>query len=319
MRFEDAYEEFKLYAAKRHKKQCFDTITQNFKKHVLPYFKEKNIYDLTLKNVIYWQNEIYSFNFSNNYNKNLYCAFNSFLNYCVLNSYIQSNFLRIIGSFKKKVEIHAYDTYNYFDFKKFRRGLTELIYKYYFDLIYFYGLRMSEAMALKFSDLEHNMLHVGTSIQRGGKRAIDSPKTANSDRYLKLNFFMRLKLFILKCYYIKIYGNDSNDYFIFGGKKPLSPTTLKRYKHKACVNSNVREIKIHEFRHSYATRMIKKGVPIEIVSRNLGHSSVAITLDIYVHHEKKRNKSLFLQFDFFNTITQNFKKIIQSIITRFIV
>ena len=43
MSFEEAYEEFKIYALKRHKKQGFITIDQDFSKHVLPYFKEKNM------------------------------------------------------------------------------------------------------------------------------------------------------------------------------------------------------------------------------------------------------------------------------------
>ena len=80
----------------------------------------------------------------------------------------------------------------------------------------------------------------------------------------------------------------SGDYFIFGGISPLSPTSIKRHKHNACVSSNVREIKTHEFRHSYATRKIKCKVPVEKVSKLLGHSSISITLDIYVHNEKKK-------------------------------
>ena len=43
MGFEEAYEEFKIYASKRHKKQGFVTIDQDFSKHVLPYFREKKI------------------------------------------------------------------------------------------------------------------------------------------------------------------------------------------------------------------------------------------------------------------------------------
>ena len=309
MSFEQAYEEFKIYAKSRHKKQYFDTITQNFKLYVLPYFLNKNLEDLSVKDIVSWQDFILKHNFSNNYNKNLYCAFNSFLKYCVLNCYVSTNYLSLVGSFKKKIECKEHCTYSYIEYKLFRKGIKNIVYKFFFDFLFFYGARSGEAMALKFSDLNNSFVHLGTSIQRGGKRLLDSPKTIKSNRYIKINFIMKFRIFILRCYYIKIYGVFSNDYFIFGGQKPLSPTSIKRYKHAACVNRGLKEITIHEFRHSCATRIFIK---------LLGHSSISITLDIYTHVEKKKVKTFFPQLDFFNTITQNFKKILQYIITRIV-
>lgn len=37
----------------------------------------------------------------------------------------------------------------------------------------------------------------------------------------------------------------------------------------------------HWYRHTYATRLLRKGTPIEVVSTLLGHSSIATTMDIY--------------------------------------
>lgn len=318
MNFEEVYNEFIIYASKRHKKQGFDTLTQAFKNHVLPYFYGQNLTDLTVKDILEWQNNILKLNYKNNYNRNIYCSFNSFLNYCVLNSYIETNYLMLVGSFRKKVEYKEYNLYNYFEFKKFRKGLDHIVYKYLFDFFFFYGPRSSEALALKFSNLKGRYVFAGNSIQRGKGRKIEPPKTDKSNRYIKLGIFMFLKLFILKCYYSKKYGDEVYDYFIFGGKTPLAPTTVKRHKHKACIKQNIKEIKIHEFRHSCATRLVRLGVPMEKVSRLLGHSSISITMDIYVHNEKKRNDFHIPQFDFFNMLTQTFKKILQSIITLFV-
>jgi integrase/recombinase XerD len=39
----------------------------------------------------------------------------------------------------------------------------------------------------------------------------------------------------------------------------------------------------HWFRHSAATRMLRDGVPLEVVSKILGHSSVATTSAVYGH------------------------------------
>lgn len=46
MSFYEAYSEYLIYAQKRHKKQGFETLSRDFKLHILPYFKNKLIVDL---------------------------------------------------------------------------------------------------------------------------------------------------------------------------------------------------------------------------------------------------------------------------------
>jgi integrase len=41
--------------------------------------------------------------------------------------------------------------------------------------------------------------------------------------------------------------------------------------------------RIHDLRHSAATLLLSKGVPIKVLSEMLGHSDVSITLSIYAH------------------------------------
>ena len=43
------------------------------------------------------------------------------------------------------------------------------------------------------------------------------------------------------------------------------------------------QIRLHDLRHSYATAALEAGVPLKVVSERLGHSSIAITGDIYSH------------------------------------
>ena len=63
MKFESAYEEFIVYAEKRHKKQGFITLNHDFKKYILPYFKDKNITDITKNDILNWQNYILILNY----------------------------------------------------------------------------------------------------------------------------------------------------------------------------------------------------------------------------------------------------------------
>ena len=105
MSFEEAYEKFKIYASKRHKKQGFDTITRNFNLHILPFFKDIELCKLSKIDILDWQNEILSRNYSNSFNNILFYSLKSFLNYCHMCSYILTNPIESVNRFKKKSEI----------------------------------------------------------------------------------------------------------------------------------------------------------------------------------------------------------------------
>jgi hypothetical protein len=49
------------------------------------------------------------------------------------------------------------------------------------------------------------------------------------------------------------------------------------------VRSGVPRVSLHALRHSHATHLLKSGVNPKVTSERLGHTSVAITLDIYSH------------------------------------
>ena len=50
----------------------------------------------------------------------------------------------------------------------------------------------------------------------------------------------------------------NNKWFIFGGPKPLSQTSIARYKDNAVKESGVKRIRIHDFRHPYVKHTTKK-------------------------------------------------------------
>ena len=47
----------------------------------------------------------------------------------------------------------------------------------------------------------------------------------------------------------------------------------------------VRQIRLHDARHTYASLQLRRGVPIGWVSRQLGHSSIRVTADLYGHFQ----------------------------------
>lgn len=315
--FSEVFEDFLIYSSKRLKKQSFEALTRNFKIHILPYFKEKYVNKITKTEIIEWQNKIIDKNFCNSFNSTLYYNFSSFFHYCVLNSYIKENIVLSVGNFKKKTEVKEYDYYVLHEFRRFRKYLKDNIIKQYFNFIYFNGTRPSETLALRFCDLKGKFIHVRHNLQRRGKRELDTPKNQSSVRYLKLSWLQRFRIFLLKCYYMKHYDNFSEEFYIFGGAKPLSTSTIDRRKEEACKKAHIRKITQHQFRHSYATNMIHKRKSIDEVSKNLGHSKVSMTVDTYLHTKKRVTSTLSSRLKFFETLSRNFKNLTQSIITLF--
>ena len=57
----------------------------------------------------------------------------------------------------------------------------------------------------------------------------------------------------------------------------------KRVFSKVLQKAGLRQIRIHDLRHTYATLRLSKGDNIVDVSKQLGHHSVKITLDVYTH------------------------------------
>ena len=252
----------------------------------------ESIRTLTKKDIIIWQDKILDNNFSNSFNSSLYYAFSSFIKYCMNFDYIEENIVISAGNFKKKIEEKEHKIYNLHQFRRFRRHLDNCVHKQYFSFMFFYGTRPSEALGLQFKDINKNIVHIRHNLQRRGKRELDTPKNQSSVRKLYISLLTRFRIWKLKKCYTKQYGVFKDDYFIFGGLKPLSTTTIDRHKKKACEKAHLYEITQHEFRHSYTTRMIHNKEDIDYVSHSLGHSRVSTTVDVYLHQEKRIRRSI---------------------------
>lgn len=67
----------------------------------------------------------------------------------------------------------------------------------------------------------------------------------------------------------------------------VHPDTLPRRWRALVKRAGVKSIPLHGARHSYATLALEAGVRLDIVSRQLGHASIAITADTYGHPDDK--------------------------------
>ncbi|MBL8007320.1 MAG: site-specific tyrosine recombinase XerD [Ignavibacteria bacterium] len=144
------------------------------------------------------------------------------------------------------------------------------------ETIYASGLRVSEAINMKISDLyaEEGFIRV---IGKGSKeRIVPVGKTA-----LKfINKYLNESRISLK-------NAKSSDYLFlnFRGSK-LSRMGILKILKKYCLEAGIkREIHPHTLRHSFATHLLQGGADIRIIQEMLGHSDISTT-QIYTHIDK---------------------------------
>lgn len=298
IKFEEAYNQYLKYIDITQKEQSKSSIKDKFKNHILPYFKEYNIYDIKELDYVNFQIFINNKNLSYNTKKNIHFILSSFFNYCVIYFNLEKNIVSTVGCFKNNSIKKESDFYTLKEFNNFIKYVNEDIYKQFFITMFFTGVRPGEAMALKFSDLNRKYIDINKTINSHGNRNIGTPKTMSSYRKISIDIKMYRNLIKLKKYYEKKYNDVKYDYFIFGGKKPLSPTSINRRKESACQLANMRTIKLHEFRHSHATLLLNKKILIHDIAKRLGHSNVSTTLDIYTHSDLRQEKRVMKTLNF---------------------
>ena len=153
------------------------------------------------------------------------------------------------------------------------------------------GIRIGELCALKWEniDLEKSIITVSRTVQRvmksgGGTRLIvTSPKSASSVREIPLPEF------ILP--YLKKIKADNDCFLLSGGHKLIEPRTMQ-YRFKSLLKkAGLPYVNFHALRHMFATSCIAMGFDVKTLSEILGHSSVQITLNRYVHSSMERKMS----------------------------
>lgn len=154
------------------------------------------------------------------------------------------------------------------------------------------GLRQGELLGLRWEDVDFatGTLTVRKQLQRiDGKPQLVDLKTERSRRTLPLPAVTASALRAHRARQSQerlLAGSRWQDWgLVFASTigTPLDPRNLTdRYK-ALLAQAGLPNIRFHDMRHSCASLLIAQGVPLEIVSRILGHSQISLTMNTYVH------------------------------------
>lgn len=135
-------------------------------------------------------------------------------------------------------------------------------------LIYSAGLRISEAVNLKVSDIDVNRKLIRVAQAKGKK-----------DRYTLLS---DIALTALTHYY---QAYEPQEWLFEGGKegRHITERSIQNVFDRACTKAGIqKEVSVHTLRHSFATHLLEAGTDLRYIQELLGHQS-SKTTEIYTH------------------------------------
>ena len=211
------------------------------------------------------------------------------------------------GALKKEMDFYEPE-----EFFKFISVVDDLRYKCFFELLYYCGLRRSEARGLQWKHIDFNNKTLTVSQQvlnpsnsnASTEWYISSTKTEASNRTIPISTTLLNDLAELKKTNERL-SKFKQTWFVLGDDVPMATGRMYFYRDKYAEKAGIRRIRLHNFRHSCASALISGAAPITAVSNFLGHSETTETLETYTHMFKK---DLANVPKFFDTLEKDFNE-----------
>ncbi|WP_144470920.1 tyrosine-type recombinase/integrase [Bacillus pumilus] len=190
---------------------------------------------------------------------------------------------------------------------------VDIKWRLYFLAAMIGGLRRGEGLALEWHldvDWDLGGFHINRSISKtvDGKPYVKEPKTRSSKRFVKMpNWYMDE----LKQYHIMwkkekllvgdLWEGDDHQYLFHNGfgvpfhyTTPTSKWSKIKNKHK------LKNIRLHDLRHTMVALLIEAGESINAIKKRAGHASAKTTSDIYGHVTNKLEFNTAEHFNHFD-------------------
>ena len=199
---------------------------------------------------------------------------------------------QFIGKFYSESELNTL-------FEKSKGDPLELI----IFLTAFYGLRRSEIAGLKWNaiDFDNNTITIKHTIVqvsiKGQREILGKDRTKNKTSYRTLPLVPEV-IEVLKRFKEvqennkklcqKSYNSKYVEYICVDSLgNIISPDFITKHFKRLLKNNNLRIIRFHDLRHSCASLLLARGIPLKEIQEWLGHSNFNTTANIYAHLDTK--------------------------------
>ena len=278
------YAEWLNAVVNRVKESTFANYKAKFEKHILPAFGDIPCVDLSAGRLNEYVKQKLADGLSASYVRDIMKVFRTMLSYAQDEYGFKLSLKNVVlpKVEKKQIErISDVEQKRLTDYLKANMSLTA----FGILLSLCMGLRIGELCGLKWEDVDfqHKILHIRRTVQRitsakGNRKTkivISAPKSATSFRDIAIPESLMK--------YFRMFRDVACHYILLGADKPVEPRTMQyRYK-KILQAAEIGNHNYHKLRHTFATNCAEHGFDMKTLSTVLGHSSVNLTLNRYVH------------------------------------
>lgn len=265
-------------------KQSTKALYENYLKVSLANFKRKIAKDITKRDIETLILQLKNKGLTAKTINGIITFVQAVLNYGVDSGFLKDNPVRKIKKLPQiKPPIHFLNETQIQVFLKLAKEYAPTYYAFFFTAI-FTGMRRGELMGLEWSDIDFKnaRIKVSKQIYKGMKQSTKTGKSRVIDISEPL-------LVVLKEHKKE---NNVLTKLVFHQKdgKPIHPYNMEEtYFHplvKKCnefldEENQIEKLRFHDLRHTYATYLLSKNIPIKYVQSQLGHSTARMTLDTY--------------------------------------
>lgn len=221
-----------------------------------------------------WQNELINSNRKettiNKINSRLVDVFNYAVKYFGLPA---NPCIETIGTQKRDAD--NIDFWTLEEYQTFIAHVPEIEYRIIYELLFYSGMRIGELRALTLSDIDFdkNTIRINKTLPRGADETT-TPKTLNSFRSVSMPAPIMADL---KEYTGHIYDLTRHNRLFF-----LEYQTITRYKNSVCQSCGVRQIRLHDLRHSHVSLLIHLDCDIMTIADRIGDTPATVQ-STYAH------------------------------------
>jgi len=193
------------------------------------------------------------------------------------------------------------------DITRFLETAKDSPYYALFYIALFTGMRRSELLGLKWSDVDFilSQVYINRSLHhlKDGCYVFSQPKSARSRRTIAMSpsAILTLKEHREKQEAMRtmlgLPPKDDDLVFSTLEGKALRPDTVTRAFSMLASRAGVKVIRLHDARHTHASLMLKQGIHPKVVQERLGHASIQMTLDTYSHVAPGLQEAAAASFD----------------------
>lgn len=245
------------------------------KKHILPYFKDKPINQITPSDVRAWQNKLISEDFSAPYLSNIHVALSSIFTYATQYYNLPLNPCSRAGSIGKKKRSLSFWTLG--EFNQIIKTVDDITELTALKLLFYSGIRLGEFRALTYGDLnfDENTITINKNMQIvDGKEVVYTPKSENGIRIITMPEAIMKEL---QTYCNMIYGISKNDRLF-----TFKPYRIRKCMLESSTATGIKNIRIHDLRHSHVSLLIELGFTPYLIAERIG-DTVQMVNEVYGH------------------------------------